>query len=82
MAPSAEDFQRWQDDPVTRWVLNAHRAIAEQNKAEWLRVSWGEGIANPAYLQELRVRADAYEAIGATAYEGYLEANGEEPRDQ
>ena len=82
MAPSADDFARWRDDPVTRWVMEAHARIAEANKNEWVRVSWENGVANPAVLQALRVRADTYEAIVATTYEGYLETNGDEPRDE
>jgi hypothetical protein len=61
--------------------MAAHAKLAAENKAEWLRVSWDNGAANPNILRELRVRADAYEAIIATTYDGYLEANDGESGD-
>lgn len=81
MTPTREDFARWRDDPVTRFVLAAHARMADGNKAEWERVSWGNGVANQRHLDELRTRADAYRAISETTYEGFCEALGEQPRD-
>jgi hypothetical protein len=79
--PTRDDFARWREDHVTRFILAAHRQIAEDNKAEWVRISWENGSANAVMLQELRTRADAYEAISATTYEGYCDALGEAPRE-
>lgn len=81
MAPSRDEFARWRDDPVTRWVLKAHAQLAEDNKAEWVRISWDNGSPNAGALRELKVRADAYEAITQSNYEAYCETNGDEPRD-
>lgn len=82
MPPHREDFARWRDDPVTRWVLAAHLQAAADQQTTWQKVSWEEGHANPALLQELRVRADAYRAIGEMTYEDVCSAMGEEPRDE
>lgn len=79
MAPSREDFARWREDPVTRWVLQAHAEMAEQCRLQWLGISWDNGQANPGALSELRTRADTYLAITQTPYDGYCEALGEEP---
>lgn len=72
-----EDFARWLDDPVTDWVMRAHRAMAAANRAEWERISWDNGIANQAALSELRTRADAYMAIAEMTFESVADANGE-----
>lgn len=82
MIPSRDDFARWLQDPVTRFVMAAHRKTAEDNRAAWISQSWDNGQANPLTLLELRTRADAYLAITDTPYEGYCEALGEEPRDE
>lgn len=82
MAPHREDFARWLDDPVTRWVLRALEAGAEKQRAAWSQASWDNGHANPALLQELRVRADAYRAVAESNYEGFCDMLGDEPRDE
>jgi hypothetical protein len=82
MAPSRDDFARWLEDPVTRWVQAAHAKLADDNKAEWIRASWENGAASEAFLRELRTRADAYLAITQTTYEGYCDALGEQPNDE
>lgn len=79
MHPSKDDFTRWLDDPVTRWVLAAHKQIAEDCHTEWDRYSWENGGSNPTILQELRVRADTYRAIAETTYEGFCETLGDKP---
>jgi hypothetical protein len=76
-----EDFTRWREDPVTRAVIAAHRKTAEDNKAAWMAASWENGHSNPATLQELRVRADAYLAIAEMNYEGVMETLGLEPTE-
>lgn len=80
--PVREDFARWLDDPVTRYVMAAHLAMADANKAEWLRVSWDNGAASQAYLTELRTRADAYRAISEMTYDSLVDANGDEPNEE
>jgi hypothetical protein len=78
MAPSGEDFARWRDDRVTRWVFAALENVAAENKANWDRASWEMGQCNPLLLAELRTRADAYRAIAEASYEGLCETNGDE----
>lgn len=79
MPPSAEEFARWRDDSVTRWVLWAVEKGAEDNRQAWIDASWGNGAASPQHLAELRTRADAYLALRDTSYEGWAEIHGEEP---
>lgn len=81
MPPSRDDFARWRDDHVTRWVFRGLEAEAANQKAEWDGISWGNGKANQAALDELRTRADAYRAMAETTYEGFCEVLGETPSD-
>lgn len=80
MAPSAEEFARWRDDRVTRWVMRAFAICADENKQEWMTASWEQGVSNPLLLSELRTRADAYRAMTDTPYEAHCETNGDEPQ--
>lgn len=82
VTPSREDFIRWREDFVTRWVCRALEADAEAQKAAWDSASWDHGGANPHLLTVLRTRADAYRAMSELNYEGVCEALGEEPRDE
>ena len=77
-----EDFDRWLDDPVTRWVLASFERGAEDQKAAWDAASWENGVASQNMLQELRVRADAYRAMGAMTYETVCNVMGVKPRDE
>lgn len=79
MTPSDEDFARWRDDGVTRWIFAAIETGIDAQKAEWLTRSWDHGIAHDAVLQELRTRADAYRSLIDTTYQGWCEINGVEP---
>lgn len=79
MAPSSEEFARWREDRVTQWVFKAFATAAEENKTEWAKASWEQGVANPLLLAELRTRADAYRAIFETPYAAHCETNGDEP---
>lgn len=79
MTVSAEEFERWQDDPVTRWVFTAITKGAEENREQWMQMSWVAGEANLLALTELRTRADAYHALTDTSYDGWCETHGEEP---
>lgn len=79
MIPDREDFARWLDDPVTRLVLGAFALGAEEQKQAWIRTSWDNGAVNPALCQELRVRADAYQALSQMTYEDVCKQFGEEP---
>lgn len=79
--PTREDFDRWRDDFVTRWILGACEIYATEQEAEWHRVSWINGGCSEKLLIELRTRADAYRALAETDYTAWLAANGqEEPR--
>jgi hypothetical protein len=77
-AISEEEFLSWFDDPVTRWVLDACRKASEENKLAWLEASWDTGSADQALLIELRTRADAYQALAETRWEGWVRTHGEE----
>lgn len=76
-AISEEEFAAWHDDPVTRWVIAACRKAAEENKEAWVEASWGGGNADPLLLNELRTRADAYQALSETTYFGWVRTHGE-----
>jgi len=80
--PNRDDFARWRDDPVTRWVFRALNADADAQREAWIKQSWDNGHANPMTLLELRTRADAYRAMEQVNYNGLCEALGEAPRDE
>lgn len=82
MTPSREDFDRWLDNSVSRWVMRALTAAAEANKAAWIEASWGGGGCSKELLAELRTRADAYRALPETTYEGFCDMLGEQPNDE
>jgi hypothetical protein len=78
MAITLDDFQRWYENPVTRWVFaGAENAALKQSEA-WLDISWGTGEANPMQLAVLRARADAYRALFETPFEQWQQMNGEQ----
>jgi hypothetical protein len=88
-APSREDFIRWRDDYVTRWVFKALSTAADDQQKAWMDASWTQGASNPAndtktmnMLRELRTRADAYLSMEQASYEAVCEMNGEEPREE
>lgn len=77
--PSSEDFQAWRTHPVSQWVMEILRASATSHEAEWRKVSWEGGKADPLLLLELKTRADAYLAIEETTYEGWCASAGVDP---
>lgn len=79
MPPTAEEFARWRDEGVTRWVFASLDVIAGENKDLWVKASWEGGQCNPLLLKELHTRADTYKALIETTYEGHCETLGEEP---
>jgi hypothetical protein len=88
-APSPEDFDRWRDDFVTRWVFKALETAATAQQDQWNAISWDAGVKNPASerqmfdtLRELRTRADAYRAVQASDYSTFCDWNNEEPNVQ
>lgn len=74
-----EEFLRWQQDPVTAWVVEALNSRAEQHRLTWEQASWGQGVSDEKMLIELRTRADAYRAIGEVEYGDVCDSLGEEP---
>lgn len=71
--PSAEDFEQWLDNPVTRWVFEGCRIGAELNRQAWINASWDNGKSDPLELAELKSRADAYLALPDTPFERWCE---------
>lgn len=67
-----EDFTRWRDDPMTRLVMKAFGEAAKTQKVAWDAASWGGGMVRAddlkTTLQELRIRADCYAAIGEMTF--------------
>lgn len=81
MPPSLEDFIRWREDRVTRWIFTAIMAGVRDQESAWMKASWENGACSEALLRVLRTRADAYMALIETEYEGWCEMNGDEPSD-
>ncbi len=72
-----EDFQAWQEHPVTKWVLKACLKASELNQEHWNAVSWA-GNVDPELRLECHTRADAYRAIVETPFERWAEFNGQD----
>lgn len=72
VTPTEDEFESWCLHPVTQFVAQAMENAADDQREEWLRQSWGSGMANPVLLMELRTRADAYRAFLETGLEDYL----------
>ena len=79
MALTAEDFARWREDPVTRFVFAAIERNADECREKWVEASWRFNNPNPVLLSELRTRADANRALIDTTYEGWCESMDAEP---
>jgi hypothetical protein len=77
-APSREEFARWHDDDVTKFVMAALRRNHEECREEWTALSWGTGHADEKVLIGLRERADALEGFTGD-YEAFCETLNLEP---
>ena len=69
---SAEDWEIWRENPVTKLVMEIFAEAAEAQKAAWTARSWTSGSANPLELVELRTRADAYLALPQMTYPAFV----------
>ena len=78
---SRDEFALWLKDPVTKWVMTGVAQAQAQEKAEWDRVSWGNGVADPVVLAELRTRALALGELVDNDYETWSLWNGEDISD-
>lgn len=82
MNPTKDEFLLWQDNPITRWVVQAVKAHSQMQKDAWLSASWSKGECDSLLLTELRTRSDAYAALHETTYEGWCELHGVDPRTE
>lgn len=56
---TADDYAIWRDNPVTKWVMHAIGAAADECRENWLAASWDTGSADQSYLDKLQSRAGA-----------------------
>jgi hypothetical protein len=77
--PSRDEFDRWLDDPVTRFVKAGLARNAEECREEWVRKSWDVGESDEFTLHGLRERADALMGLVEADYEAWCETLGVEP---
>jgi hypothetical protein len=78
-APDRESFLAWRDHPVTQFVMAGLARNAEECREEWLKRSWGTGVAEQTDLTGLRERADAIMGLVDAGYEAWCETLGLEP---
>lgn len=71
LVPHPDDFDAWCEHPVTRFIATAFEAAALKQRETWTEASWGTGEADPAQLNTLRTRADAYMAFLETGLNDY-----------
>lgn len=72
-----DDFDAWQKDHVTQWVMAAVKKAIEAERAEWMRQSWDGGTADQMQLIELRTRADALGELIDNDFEMWSVWNGD-----
>ncbi len=77
-APSAEDFEQWLENPVTRYVMAAAKSLAAEYKETWINQSWDGGNADRDVLVECKARADAYLDLVETPLARWAEINGDD----
>lgn len=82
MIVSRADFLMWVEHPVTEWVLGAFAKAGEQQRDDWIGVSWDGGSADDKVLTSLRERAMAYGAIADPSYEEMCEMHGQEAMEE
>lgn len=70
-----DDFLAWREHPVTKWVFNAVEIFAEEQKAEWLRASWGTATVDEKVLLVLHTRADAYRSLIESSFADWERPN-------
>lgn len=63
-----EDFAIWQENPVTKWMMQAVAARSAEIRGEWVFASWELGRCDREQLLELRARADGYMALKQANY--------------
>jgi hypothetical protein len=73
-----DEFDLWRKDPVTRWIMAGIANAKAQEKAEWDRLSWGNGEADQGKLTVLKTRSDALGELSDNDYEIWSMWNGEE----
>lgn len=61
--PTEEEFEAWQDHPITRWVFDGCRIASEAAKATFIESAWETGKVDEKTLTELRTRADCYQGL-------------------
>jgi hypothetical protein len=75
-APTREAFDAWREHPVTLFVFAALARAAKEQETAWAGTSWEGGLADQTLLNELRVRADAYNSMQEADYRGLCEWAG------
>lgn len=68
-----DEFELWRAHPVTKWVMRALENAREQERAEWMRISWeaapADGHTSPTALIELRTRFDTMGEVTGYTFE-------------
>ena len=73
-----EDFELWRSNPVTEAVTHALVKIAEQNKQQWMEISWIGGKVDPIELATLRASAEMAKELSELTFEELEEKLNEE----
>ena len=80
MIPTRDDFEIWQVNPVTEYVMRALRLVAQEAKDDWQSSAWA-GQLDPAYHARTQGRVTAYEAILNMTFDGVQSLNGDGTED-
>lgn len=80
-APTREEFEAWQDHPISKAVFVGLEINADECREEWAKASWDKGGADQLLLAELRTRSDALLSLVDATYEDWCSLMGWEPKE-
>ena len=77
--PTADEFEFWTINPVTRWVAKAYAAGIEANVKAWAELLGQDKTPEELMRAKLEylTRSDAYAAFLQTTHADYLKTNDE-----
>jgi hypothetical protein len=73
--PTREEYEIWQENPVTRFVMAGLAKLAERQEQVFKEAAWA-GHLDPLEHAQCKVRAEAYSDLSALSFEDAMGANG------
>lgn len=64
-----EEFEAWQENPVTLAVFAVLKVKADEAKRQWFDASWDGGSNDPLLLADLRASSQAWDYVRQMEFE-------------